>query len=139
MNNAKIRTFFALVASAVFPAILYMLASMAYDADFRGWALMIFPFVLLVTFSHSIFLGLPSILLLLRLKLVRWWSLSIVGFFVGILPSSVILFFRGASVLKDGIVPIIEGIVGVGVVGALGGVSFWIVWKYCLDIEERRS
>lgn len=133
----KIRNaFLSLLAAAILPAICFTLISSILDAGFRGWVVIIFPFVLLTTFLHTIILGLPSILLLRRFNNLNFGSSVFAGFIVGgiPIPTGAILatWLRGEnfgdwqSVLK--------AISSFGLLGIVGGIAFWVVFSH---MEER--
>lgn len=70
--------------------------------------------------------GLLAVLAGLFLKLIRWWSSIIVGFLLGCLPYAP----KGLSAFKN---TQFTGdfwlMCGMGILGAIGGLSFWLIWR----------
>jgi hypothetical protein len=124
------RILISVIAASIIPAIIFTTVSMLFDSGFRGWVIMIFPFVLLVTFAHSVLLGFPLFIFLRRFNILRWWSLTLGGFVIGVLPSLAFALFRQVDLFKDGSLSFIQGIGGVGVLGIVGALSFWFIWNY---------
>jgi hypothetical protein len=89
--------------------------------------------------------GIPAILIGWRLRLIRWWTCVIVGFFLSSVPGGLFLFSAKSNSTSsaNGIqfwihgVPTIAGMIEylisvmiMGLMGALGGFSFWLVWRF---------
>jgi hypothetical protein len=77
--------------------------------------LLALPFSLLAT----LIVGLPSVLLCRRLGLVRWWLALGVGALTGVL----------VAVVRPANQPIADVIVKYVLLGAVAGLTFWVVWK----------
>ena len=77
--------------------------------------LLALPFSLLAT----LIIGLPSVLLCRRLGLVRWWIALSVGALTGVL----------VAVVRPANQPIADVIAKYVLLGAVAGLTFWVVWK----------
>jgi hypothetical protein len=64
-------------------------------------------------------LGLPLLLIGLKLRAIRWWSVLLVGFVIGYLPSA--WSDNWATPLAY---------VSLGALGMIGALSFWLVWHF---------
>jgi len=140
MRTAQ-RILFSVFSASLVPAVLFTLVSSILDSGFYGWAVIIFPFVLLTTFSHTLFLGVPLFLLLRKLSCVHLWSMAALGFFVGALPipisGALMSWLRnGADIGWD---EFIKGFFSAGVVGAIGGLAFFLTWKRSNRLDEHRA
>lgn len=129
----KIRNaFLSLLAAALLPAICFTLFSAIYDAGFRGWVVIIFPFVLLTTFLHAFILGLPSVLLLRRFNILNFGTSTFAGFIVGGIPTPtgamLATWLRGEEF--GGLQEVLKAISSLGVLGIIGGIAFWVVFSH---------
>jgi hypothetical protein len=109
-----------LVVAALIPAFVFAVFSPVVEGFdvagiLGGFALFSF-FSLIVTAV----LGVPAFLVLLRLRLVRWWSALLVGFVIGALVGVLI---GGMGALFS---PQVLATAGLGVLSSL---AFWLVWK----------
>jgi hypothetical protein len=120
----------AVITASVIPAFIFTVASMFFDSGFRGWAIVIFPFVLLATFAHSALLGFPFFLLLRRFNMLHWRPFVFGGFVIGVLPSLIFALFRKVDLFKNDSFNSLQGIAGAGILGAMGALLFWLVWNY---------
>lgn len=130
------------LAATIVPALFFMLISSIFDKSFAGWAVIIFPFVLLTTFLHTMFFGIPSILLLRKYKIFNFSSTIFAGFIIGGLPVPVgtmlITWFLGENF--DDWQYILKAICSFGMLGIIGGVAFWIVFTYFVkSIEDNEK
>ena len=89
-------------------------------------------------------MGLPTSIIGWWFGLIRWWTSVIVGFFLGCLPIALLMFPRkGSSSSVQGVPLVIDGaftsagwvdfaqkISIMGLFGAVGGLAFWLVWRY---------
>ena len=103
-----------------------------------------------VSAAHVLALGLPAFLLVARAKVFAWWSAVGLGFILGALPLALLSwplrYSEGASArhwengqmietIVDGVVTragwwsYVSGVVSMGCLGALGGLSFWLVLR----------
>lgn len=97
-----------------------------------------------------VLLGLPTFLLFKHRGLVRWWSATISGFFLGAVPTALISWpykpssgsgysaWGGHKMVEyvvngvpthAGWVQYILGSAGMGLMGAASAVMFWVVWR----------
>lgn len=149
------RTTIAFLIAAFVP-VLFLTAYYAYGAltaaeandgyvwiRIRGFAVI----STVVSTGYVAFLGVPAFLLLKWKSAIRWWSSVVVGFLLGGIPVAVLAWPLRYSGLKtsasvDGVQTMIAGVptgagwlqyagaVGfVGLCGAIGGLSFWVVWR----------
>jgi hypothetical protein len=125
MMKSIARISIATLASAVLPAVIFMLYSIFLDKSFLGWSVIIFPFVLLVTLSHSIFLGLPSFLLLKALDKLKVGHFALMGFGVGGLPSTLWAIFLGNNPFQDGWLDFVKSVSLLSMLGVIGALAFW--------------
>jgi hypothetical protein len=109
-----------------------------------GIALFIAGYAVLAGIPCAGCLGIPVILLGWRLRLIRWWTCVIVGFFLSSIPGGLYLvdtFSKTTSSANGvqywihgvpttaGLIELIISILVMGFMGALGGFSFWLVWR----------
>lgn len=125
----KKRIFPAFAASAIVPAIVYMLILTIFDDGVRIWWGIIFPVVLLVTFSHAFLLGLPCVMVLLRYGNLRLWTLALTGFLIGSIPSAIGAWVRNPAVVLSEPTNTLLAIFELGLIGLLGGIVFFWVWN----------
>lgn len=117
--------FIGLVAASAVPPLLMAITALPLDPEvdrateavaFVGAAfLLALPFSLLAT----LIIGLPSVLLCRRLGLVRWWIALSVGALTGVL----------VAVVRPANQPIADVIAKYVLLGAVAGLTFWVVWK----------
>ncbi len=122
-----IRIVAALLAGAVVPAVVvatvYMRAlaqpsTTAWDWQPSPSAFGItFVVALAFTLAHAFVLGLPLLLIGLRLRALRWWSCVLAAFVIGCVPS----LWASASLMEA---------LPMGVLGAIGGLTFWLTWRH---------
>jgi hypothetical protein len=115
---------------------------------------------LIVSATHLIVLGLPTVLLLRKLGIFHWWSLVISGFIIGCIPMALFswpAYSKDSSYVENGVATVVDGVLtsagwlsyiqGVGITGGLGaltGLTFWLAWtrsKRAIDADamQRRS
>jgi hypothetical protein len=114
------------VAASLVPALVFSLLSpiagrFDWEIALRGFPIFFF-FSLLLTAV----LGVPAFLVLLALKLVRWWSALAAGLVIGGLIA-LLLGFPNA--------PQLNTLVGMGGTGAAGALAFWVVWTQRSDAQ----
>ncbi len=120
-----VRAALALLAGALMPALfaaaLYM-RSLGQEGSGTqpsfSWFGAVFIVVLAFSLAHVVVLGLPLLLLGPRLRALRWWSVLLAAFVIGFVPYAWAAWPDVQSALLTG---------GLGVVG---GLSFWLVWRY---------
>jgi hypothetical protein len=98
---------------------------------------------LFVSAFHVVILGLPASILGERLKLIRWWSSVVVGFFIGCIPIAGLQLSSGTQYsMANGVEYFVDGartsagwlqfaefVLLFGFLGALGGFAFWLTWR----------
>ena len=105
---------------------------------------------LAVSAAHVLALGLPAFLVVVRAKMFAWWSAVGLGFILGALPLALLSwplrYSEGASArhwengqmietIVNGVVTragwwsYVSGVVSMGCLGAVGGLSFWLVLR----------
>jgi hypothetical protein len=123
------RTLTALFAAGLAPAVVFCLACIAIDpAGFAGWFGIAFPVALLASLAHALLLGLPAVLALKSRNALRWWTIILAGFAIGLLPSLVTLLLRGELLQRVWwwqLRPLLE----LGGLGAVGALAFWLIWR----------
>jgi hypothetical protein len=93
-------------------------------------------------------LGFPIILIGWRLGLIRWWTCVVVGFFLSSFPGGLFLWntYSKTTSSANGIVPTSAGwiqfanlVLIMGLLGAIGGFSFWLVWRWLSRLESPKQ
>lgn len=82
-------------------------------------AVIVFLFALAFTAAHAFILGVPLALVLIRFRLVRWWTCLPGGFLIGAIPSAWAVWPDLTSALVMG-----------GGLGAIGGLTCWLAWHF---------
>lgn len=96
-------------------------------------------------------LGIPAAVIGWRFNLIRWWSCTIGGFFVGFLPMGglpliplIVAFFANIflnvlvgeqlhwqDLAKNGVdFDLLPAALFLGLWGAIGGFAFWLTWRF---------
>lgn len=90
------------------------------------WGVMLIGFYVggILAFCHTVLLGLPVYFLLYRLKLVKWWTMVLAGFVVGITPISI---FALMSSKRDNFLDLMVLVFALG--GAIGGLTGWFILR----------
>jgi hypothetical protein len=104
---------------------------------------------LVIAAGHVLVLGLPGFLALRKLNAIRWWSTVGTGFLLGCIPIAVWawpLKYPGLSsshwdgekmvqTMVDGVPTVqgwlsyVEGVLYMGIFGAISGLGFWLIWR----------
>jgi len=95
--------------------------------------LIIFAYGLLVAATHIIVLGVPTFLLGIRLRAIRWWSAIIMAFVIGGLPFAISTW---PDYFRLGAAKYIYGFSVWGLFGASGGLVFWLLWHFWVHRES---
>lgn len=91
--------------------------------------------------------GLPAILIGWRLGLIRWWTCIAAGFFLSSIPGGLYLwesttnarttssangiqYWINGAPTTAGLIQYLGSVLVMGLMGALGGFSFWLIWKF---------
>jgi hypothetical protein len=147
--------FVAFLAACVVPA-LFIIVPYAFGSlsmgDSYGWVRIknFSVMTLLISGAHVVLLGVPLFLVLAVKNMVRGWSAIISGFVLGSIPVAVwawpLRYAAGSSsshwdgekmvnTMVNGVVTIagwlsyVKGVLFMGAFGAIGGLSFWLVWR----------
>jgi hypothetical protein len=117
-------------------------------AGVRSWKVAVMAFV--VSGAHVLLLGLPAFALVIRTKSFAWWSAVGLGFLLGALPLALLSwplnYGQGTSAshwengrmvetLVNGVPTsagwwsYVGGVAAMGCLGAVGGLSFWLVLR----------
>ena len=153
--NRGIRYSLAFLAAALVPSLVVSVPNAVANlstgeshAIVRTWKVVVAA--LAVSAAHVLALGLPAFLLVVRAKVLAWWSAVGLGFVLGALPLALLSwplrYSEGASArhwakgqmietIVNGVVTragwwsYVSGVVGMGFLGAIGGLSFWLVLR----------
>jgi hypothetical protein len=116
-----IRTALAFLVATLLPAVVFALLTPvgggSINTDIRSVLGLTFTFFFF-SFGAAVLFGIPLFLLLLRLKLVRWWSALVSGAIVGLLVAVIVRLPNGLDP-KDLAVDV--------PLGALAAVVFWLI------------
>ncbi len=139
--NDSLAIFFAACVAVLIPAALVGGASQSASVLLIAGC---------IAAMHVVFLGLPAFLMLLRFKLLRWWSVVLAGIVCGIIPMAVTSWpywaFEGASYTAwDGTkmvehavngVPTVSGwwryaydVAGIGLLGGVAALGSWLAYS----------
>jgi len=113
--------------------------------------LLIFIVAFVISLGHVAFLGIPGLFLLRKIRKFTVWAISLLGFLAGCLPMGLWSWplkssLRGTSYtywdgekmvssMIDGIPTHVgwisygEGVITMGVLGAVSGLAFWVAWN----------
>src|SRR5215217_6117119 len=109
-----------------------------------GTSCFISAYAIPMTIPCVALLGLPATLIGWRFRLIRWWTCVIAGFFLSSIPGGLFLwstYSRGSSAAngiqywingaptRAGLIQYFIIVLITGLLGALGGFSFWLVWR----------
>ena len=86
----------ASLAACLLPAVFVAAANLSHLPTAHEAISSLFTFsafFALAGAAHIVFLGIPIFLLLLKLHLVKWWSIAISGLLAGFLPTALIIYF----------------------------------------------
>jgi hypothetical protein len=127
-----LKTLLALLAGAVVPALIVAVVATVSitkaDAPSGPGSVLLmvlstagitFLVALAFTAAHTFVLGLPMVLLGVKLRAIRWWSCILVSFVIGFVPSA---WASGSNFLSGAPIG--------GALGVIGGLTFWLVWHF---------
>ena len=78
---------------------------------------------------YALIFGIPIFLVLLWFNYIKWWLSLIVGFFVVSLSDITTIFQYWETMNSYGyLFSQIKGVITNGILGAIGGFTFWFVW-----------
>ena len=105
---------------------------------------------------HVIVFGLPAAFIGYQVKMIRWWTCTLIGFLIAYIPTFISIAttnIGNTSNLKDFqpsdwlliplglplalLAPILIGIF-TGCFGAVSGFSFWIAWRFLSPQESSK-
>jgi len=106
----------ASIVPAMYLAVMYPLSGV------HDWRSVFGTFFVFYYFSAAAtgLLGLPAFLVLLRFKLVTWWSSLCGGALVGAVTQVAV---------TSGRVDEIQSLLRFAMLGAVAGLAFWLVWR----------
>jgi hypothetical protein len=94
---------------------------------------MIFFLAYLIGGAHVLVLGLPAFLLGKQLHAIRWWTCIITAFMFGGLPITLWTWHNSPPMGWQSV------FVGWGLFGVSGGLTFWLLWRYWVNRNERAN
>jgi hypothetical protein len=86
------------------------------------------PLYLYFAAAASFIFGFPAYLLGRRLKLINWWSVTVIGSLAGAIIA-VILVGMPVGLSSVNLEPLLLPYGLFGVIGAISGFAFWVVWR----------
>jgi hypothetical protein len=89
--------------------------------------LRIFPVFLVFSVLFVAVLGVPSFLVLLALRLVRWWSTLLAGLFLGALVGVLVRLPN---------LPQLQDLFVMGGTGTASAFAFWAAWTQRRDLSD---
>jgi hypothetical protein len=109
-----------LIASVVPAAVLALIWPLSGRPTFDSYFA---TFVVLLPFSVAtvVVLGLPAFLLLRPLRPSNWWSVSVIGFLLGLVTAVISRLPSHPGIFESLVMASL---------GALSAFIFWIVWNY---------
>ncbi len=128
-----LKIFLALLAGAAVPALLVAIVlSISYEktqragvsvgpAELLSAGLSGFLIALFFTAADAFILGLPLLIIGIKLHLIRWWSCLLVSFLIGLIPFAWV--FGGFT----------PGVLPMGALGAMGGLTYWLLWRFWIQ------
>lgn len=162
MSNIS-KYFLAFLGAAVVPALAVVIPSAVGSlsmGDNSGW-LRIRNFGLLslyVSTGHVLILGIPSFIVMHIKNVIYWWSSIFAGFILGCIPIGIWTWplkypelktssshWDGEKMVQtmiDGVptmagwVSYMSGVSFMGLFGAIGGLSFWLIWRKVRPARE---
>ena len=153
--NSGIRYVLAFLAAALVPSLVVSVpnavANLSTGDDYafvRSWKVATAAFG--ISAAHVLALGVPAFVLVVRAKVFAWWSAVGLGFIFGAVPLALLSwplrYAEGASAthwengqmvetIVNGVVTqagwwsYVSSVAGMGFLGALGGLSFWLALR----------
>jgi hypothetical protein len=104
--------------------------ALMFPAVYFSLLLSVFVPVFLIALMHSLLLGVPAFIILLQLELIHLPSTLISAFIIGALPLTLlgVIFFGQLHP---------EAALFLGLLGASGGIVFWLLWRYWIQPTEK--
>jgi hypothetical protein len=131
--NTAFKTNFALLATAITPAILAGVISQSKD-----FGVIVFA----IAFLHLFFLGIPAFIWGFASNLINLRSILFVAFLIGAGPSTALLLVwpRYTSYSSVDFFEELRFVMILGLSGLIGGLVFWLIWHYWLqpDLQDER-
>lgn len=123
MKNFLQKTMVPSLAAAAVVAVLFSTISVMNDSSILAWLPVATPLAFVAAAAHALLLGAPLLAALRRAGRLRWWTASLTGALVGVLPALVFGTVRDeAALLNATTLWAIAGLLGLG---AAGGLAFW--------------
>lgn len=144
-----------IVCASLTPTVVFFLLTLLHGYQKNSAVVPIIWLTLPITIAHLIFLGVPCVWLLRKLKRFNWWSLTTAGFVLGCIPIGIMVspvfhksneFYERGNVNDMGVFPSITWwmewwmswwredytlIAQAGAIGAITGLVFWASWSLC--------
>lgn len=122
----SVRPVLAIVATPLMASAAMLITSSDVREDWL-LALGFFPLVYFFAFLAEVLIALPLFLLLLRAKLVTWWSALLGGAAVACFTDVLIRALR---------VPGTPELLRFAAIGAISGLSFWWIWRGSIGMKS---
>jgi hypothetical protein len=100
-----------------------------FDVMLYVWTIFFAVFVLIFSVIHMLFLGIPTFLIVHRLKVLRWYTVLPASFFIGGAPYIVLMW----GTEKDTIIGVA---LMMGCFGFIAGMAFWVLWCYWVEPDN---
>ena len=132
------KTIVSFVVAPAVPAIIvasYLVLAYAsrLNSDSLSAFALIFSLAYLIAAAHVLLLGVPAFLLGKRLHAIRWWTCLIIAFIIGGLPITLWTWHNSPPTGWWSVS------LAWGLFGASGGLTFWLLWQYWVNRNERAN
>jgi len=126
----KLRVPLAIFASAVMPAIVYVILRILTDYQHTDLNILISTWILVfvIAMAHAVCLGLPSYLVLKRFNLTQWWISLIFGFLIGAIPWALTTWPSYSEYGSNYMIGWLKSVTSMGMCGMASGFTAWYTW-----------
>lgn len=112
----------ALLAAAIMPAVVAGISARSIDFG---------VIVFLIALVHLVVLGIPVYLIGWITKTISLWSTLVAAFVIGAGPSTILLWlWPEYPYSPKNAFEIFRFVSMTGFFGAIGGLTFWLIWRY---------